>query len=273
MTMGKIKVACETYAYQMPGESYKGKLDHIMGIAKKAGFDGIEPETSFFGDLSDPIKMKDTLEKHQLELAALCHVEDWRNKQETEEERKNAEKWMEFLSYFPDTIYLLVQMPGNDRSDLLERQRNLLSCVNGIAERATGKGIECSYHPNSPEGSVYRTGEDYEILLNGLNSEWIGYTPDLGHIAKVDMDPMTIVKDYRSLINMIHYKDMFSDGRWAPTGEGVIDIKGITRYLIDTDYTGWIIMEDECDGAISDPDGVTIEDGNYIDAELRSMLV
>ena len=60
--MSNIRLACETYTWQMPGESYKGKLDHIMGIARKAGFEGIEPETSFFGDLSDPLKMKATLE-------------------------------------------------------------------------------------------------------------------------------------------------------------------------------------------------------------------
>ena len=270
--MSNIKVACETYTWQMPGESYKGKLDHIMEIAKKARFAGIEPETSFFGNLSDPIKMKDTLQKHQLELAALCHVENWRHSKETMEERANAEQWIEFMSHFPETIYLLVQMPGNDRSDLKERQQNLLSCVNSIAERATDKGIVCSYHPNSPEGSVYRTQDDYEILLNGLNSDWIGYTPDVGHIAKVDMDPLSIIKEYTSLVNLIHYKDMFAGGRWAPTGEGVIDFPGITQYLIDTDYEGWIIVEDECDAAITDPDGVTLEDGKYIDAEIRPIL-
>ena len=67
--MGKIKIACETYTWQMPGETYQGKLDHIMGIVSAAGFTGIEPETSFFGDLTDPIKMKDMLAKHNLELS------------------------------------------------------------------------------------------------------------------------------------------------------------------------------------------------------------
>jgi inosose dehydratase len=270
--MGKIKLACETYAWQMPGEQYKGKLDHIMNVISRAGFPGIEPETSFFGDLSDPIKMKDTLEKYNLEMAALVHVEDWRHPRETDAERANAAQWMNFLSHFPDTIYLLVQMPGSDRNNLEERQQNLLSCVNAVAQRASNKGIVCSYHPNSPEGSVYRTREDYEILLNGLNNRWIGYTPDIGHVAKADMDPLSIVKEYRSLINMIHYKDMFSDGRWAPTGEGVIDIKGVTQYLIDTDFMGWIVMEDECDEAITDPDGVTLEDGVYIESQLIPML-
>jgi inosose dehydratase len=217
--------------------------------------------------------MKDNLQKHNLEMAALVHVEDWRNPIETDQERQNAAQWMEFLSHFPDTIYLLVQMPGSDRNNLEERQQNLLSCVNAIAQRATDQGIICSYHPNSPEGSVYRTQEDYKILLNGLNNDWIGYTPDVGHIAKVDMDPMEIVKEYRDLINLVHYKDMYSNGAWAPTGEGFIDIKGITQYLIDTNFEGWIVMEDECDQAIIDPDGVTFEDGVYIESQLNPMLI
>lgn len=270
--MSKIKVACETYTWQMPGESYKGKLDHIMGIANKAGFTGIEPETSFFGDLSDPEKMKETLDKHHLELAALCHAETWRNPEETDEERANSEKWIEFMTHFPDTMYLLVQVPGEDRNHLKERQQNLLSCVNGIAQRAFDRGIKCSYHPNSPQGSVYRTEEDYKILLNNLNPDWIGYTPDIGHMAAGGMDPLIILKEYRELINMIHYKDMYANGEWAPTGEGIIDMKGITKYLVDTEFEGWIIMEDECDRAITEPDEVTLEDGVYIKSEILPLL-
>ena len=270
--MGKIKIGCETYTWQMPGESYKGKLDHIMGVASQAGFDGIEPETSFFGELKDPIKMKETLDRFGLELAVLCHVEDWRNPVETDEEKARAGQWMDFLSHFPETIYLLVQMPGNDRNDLEERQQNLLRCVNNVAERASSRGITCSYHPNSPEGSIYRTEEDYKILLNGLNHSHIGYCPDVGHIAKVDMDPLSIIRQYRELVNLVHYKDMFADGRWAQTGEGIINFNEITNFLVETDYQGWIIMEDECDEAITNPDGVTLKDGNYINDRIKPLV-
>ncbi|MBK8504036.1 MAG: TIM barrel protein [Saprospiraceae bacterium] len=164
-------------------------------------------------------------------------------------------------------------MPQKNRDDLRTRQKNCLSCVNNIAERASDKGIGCSYHPNSPAGSVFRTAEDYEILLNGLNSDLIGYCPDVGHIAKGGMDPLTIIKKYRSQVNLVHYKDMFADGRWAATADGIIDFIGITQYLIETDYSGWIIMEDECDECISDPDGVTLKDGVYIDKLLRPMVI
>ena len=88
--MANIKLACETYTWQMPGEMYKGKLDQIMETISKAGFTGIEPETSFFGELSDPVLMKETLDKHNLELAALCHVEDWLHPKETDEEKSTC---------------------------------------------------------------------------------------------------------------------------------------------------------------------------------------
>ncbi|PCE64444.1 sugar phosphate isomerase/epimerase family protein [Sediminicola luteus] len=270
--MASIQLACETYTWQMPGETYKGKLDHIMGVMKKAGFTGIEAETSFFGPLADPILMQEMLDKHQLELTALCHVEDWRHTQETDAEKANADSWIEFLAHFPDTMYLLVQMPGKDRNQLGERQTNLLNCINHIAQRATDKGISCSYHPNSPQGSIFRTTSDYKILLNGLNPRTIGYTPDVGHIAKGGMDPLETIKKYRETINLVHYKDMFANGEWAPTGEGIIDFKGITNYLKATEYTGWIVMEDECDRAITNPDGLTLTDGDYIRNHIVNLI-
>ncbi|MEO0332466.1 MAG: TIM barrel protein, partial [Bacteroidota bacterium] len=148
----------------------------------------------------------------------------------------------------------------------------LLTCVNEISQRATDQGIVCSYHPNSPAGSVYRTEEDYKILLNGLDGNVIKYTPDVGHMAKGGMDPLAIIKQYRELVNCVHYKDMFADGRWAPMGEGIIDFKSITQELIDTDFEGWIIVEDECDEAITDPDSVAMADGVYNEKVLIPML-
>ncbi len=270
--MNKIKIGCETYTWQMPGEQYKGRLEHIMDICKRAGFDGIEPESSFLKHLSDPMLMQEALELYNLDLAVLCIVEDWLHSEETEDERVRADQWIDFLKYFPETILLLVQMPQDDRKDLRERQKNCIACVNAIARRAGNRGIICSKHPNSPQGSVFRTAEDYEVLLSGLDRDVIGFCPDVGHIAKGGMNPLAVVKQYRSEVNLIHYKDMFENGEWAPTGEGIIDFTGITNYLIETDFHGWIIMEDECDEAITDPDGLTIKDGQWINENLQPLI-
>ncbi len=261
--MSKIKLACETYTWQMPGEQYKGRLEHIMEVSSRAGFKGIEPDSTFLHHLSDPALMKAALDKYSLELAVFCYADNWRHSSETPEEKQKADAWIKFMEHFPDSLFLLVQLPGKDREHLEERQQNMLSCVNGIARRAADKGIRCSYHPNSPMGSVFRTEEDYKILLNGLDSSVIKYTPDLGHIAKGGMDPLSIVKQYHELVNCVHFKDMYSDGRWAPMGEGIIDFVGTINYLKSIDFEGWIVVEDECDEAITDPDSVAMADGVY----------
>ena len=270
--MGMIKLACETYTWQMPGEQYKGRLEHIMDICRRAGFKGIEPESSFLQHLEDPILMKEALERYNMDFAVLAIVEDWLNPVETEEEKLRTDKWIDFLKHFPSTLLATVQMPQNDRSNLKTRQNNMIECVNSISRRAAEKGIICTNHPNSPEGSVFRTEEDYEVLIEGLDLDATGYCPDVGHIAKGGMDPLDTIKKYRSTVNCVHYKDIYSDGRWAQTGKGEIDFIGITSYLKDSGFEGWIVMEDECDECIRNPDEVTLEDGIYIDKYIRPLL-
>jgi len=273
MTMGQIKLSCETYTWVMPGDgSYLKRLDHIMDICNKSGMEGIEPDNSFMSMHSDPVKMKEALDQHDLKLSSLAYVEDWLHPEETQAERERADKWISFLKHFPETILLSVQMPQKNRDNLAERQKNMIQCVNAFSRRASESGITCSHHPNSPSGSAFRIRSDYDILMTGLDHDACGYCPDVGHIAKGGMDPLDILKTYRSHINLVHYKDMYINGDWAATGEGDINFKEISRYLTSIDYTGWIVMEDECDEAITNPDWLTIRDGVYILNEIRPLI-
>lgn len=270
--MGNIQIGCQTYTWQMSGEKYIDKLEHMVQIAAQAGYLGIEPETQFLGEFWDTGLLKQMLATHNMELAALTLVEDWLNPEETDIERAHADKTIELLKTFPDTVLAIVQMPGQDRANLRERQENLLKCVNSIARRAHEEGIVCTYHPNSPGGSVVRTAEDYDFFLNRLDHGVIGYAPDVGHIAAGGMDPLETIKQYRSLVNHVHYKDMLADGEWAAMGDGVIDFVGITTYLRDSGYEGWIIVEDEAPRAIDEPDEVTLQDGVYVRANLAPIV-
>ena len=68
------------------------------------------------------------------------------------------------------------------RHDIAERRLNLISNVNTVSKRAADMGIKCSFHPNSPENSINRTEEDYDVILSGLDHSVTGWTPDVGHI-------------------------------------------------------------------------------------------
>jgi inosose dehydratase len=258
-----IQVGCQTYTWQMSGR-YDGRLDHILGVASRAGFAGVEPETRFLGPLVDPGRLAAALAAAGLALPAIALVEDWTGTDETPDERARADQCIALLRHFPTTLLNLCPLPGEDRANLASRQRNILACVNAVAARAAAAGLAVGVHPNSFAGSAFRTEADYRILFDGLDSRIAGYIPDAGHIARGGMDPLAVIRRYRALVRHVHFKDMAAAGSWASMGAGIIDFPAITRYLVASGYDGWLIVEDECDAAEHDPDGTTVLDGRYM---------
>jgi len=268
-----IKIGSQTYAWQMSGKLYLDRLDHIIAVAGRAAFAGVEAELQFLGALRDPGLMRRHLEQAGVDLAALCIVHDWRGARESEAERASADWTIDYLARnFPGALLNVCPMPGADRSDLRERQDNQIACMNALAARAADRGVIAAYHPNSPAGSVCRTVGDYERMLEGIDARVLKWIPDIGHIAKGGIDVMALLKRYRPLIAHVHFKDMSADGVWRRMGEGNLDFPGVATYLAATGYDGWIVVEDEGEEAEHDPDGVASRDGLYMARAIAPLL-
>lgn len=268
--MSQIKFGCQTYSWQMSFDKFSGKIPHIADTIKEAGFAGMEAEICMLGEtyFSNPNLLKETLLERGLEFPVLTLPGHWIFAKETEEEYALAQRAIAFLKDFPGSKLMLAHYPLAKREDVRERQQNHISCLLEITKRANDKGIETSFHPNSPEGSLFRTPEDYDILFDRIWNTPLGYTPDAGHIAHSDMDPMEVFKLYHEKINHVHYKDMAENGDWKSMGEGCIDFKGLTDYLRSISYDGWVMVEEESKEAVLDPDKVTIANGKYMLEEL-----
>ena len=268
-----FKFGNQVYTWFMKdtGAFWDNKLDHMIEVTAKAGMTGIEPMHFWMGDLYDADKLKNSLEKHNVELTGIALVLDWNNPEETPEEMKAADEVIEILKQFPGSKLCTVQMPTG-RHDLEQRRLNLVACVNAVSARAVAQGVECSFHPNSPETSTNRTAEDYEVIINGLDATVTGWTPDVGHIINGGMDPLETMKKWQHLINHVHYKDWDGQPEFALMGAGKVDFVAITQWLKDINYTGYITCEDEAEQAVEDPDGVTIHDGQWIQNDLIPAL-
>ena len=264
-----MRFGCQTYSWQMSFDKYGGRLDHICGVVSQAGFDGLEAEVVMLGDFASVDKLRDALDHADLQLAALTLVREWAGDQESEAEQAAADAAIALTSSFDRALLVLCQMPGKDRSDLKERQRRLLSCVAAIAQRAGDAGLKTAYHPNSPEGSLFRTSDDYEVLLDGLPPA-VGFAPDLGHIARGGMDPVSVIQRYRDRVDHVHAKDMDTSGRWALIGSGEVPVADVAELLRATGYEGWFVLEDESKVAEQDPDLAARRLGEYVDEVLRA---
>jgi inosose dehydratase len=265
-----MRTGCQTYSWQMSLPRYQGRVDHICEVVGRAGFSGLEPEVIMLGNFATPERLHAALGANHLELAALTLVEDWAGEHETPAERAAADAAIALVQSFDGALLALCQMPGRDRDDLRERQGRALGCVADIAARAEDAGVHTTFHPNSPEGSLFRTAEDYEILLEGLPAS-VGFTPDLGHVARGGMDALAVVKQYRDRVDHVHAKDMDEQRRWALIGTGVVPVAEVADLLHRTGYQGWFVLEDESELAQEDPDGVAAELGHYVEQVLRPL--
>jgi inosose dehydratase len=268
-----FRFGSEVYTWFMhnDGQTHAGRLGHMIEIIAQAGFTGIQPIHFWRGDLSDPDRLEAKLQEQGIELAAVALALDWNGTEETEKERQEADQTIRLLQRFPGAILCTVQKPSG-RHNLEERRRSLVNIVNRVSRRAQEKGVPCSFHPNSPHTSITRTEEDYRVILESLDPAATGWCPDVGHIINGGMDPLAKMQEYAALINHVHYKDWDGDPEFALMGKGKVDLLGITQWLKDINYRGWIICEDEGREALEDPDFVTLHDGRWIKEELLPAL-
>ncbi|CAG5070519.1 Inosose dehydratase [Dyadobacter sp. CECT 9623] len=264
-----FRFGSEVYTWFMSGsgKTHEGRLGHMIEVIAKAGFSGIQPIFTWMGDLIDPDLLEAKLKEQGIELAALALALDWNGAEETAHEREVADHAIRVLQRFPGAILNTVQIP-TDRHNLADRQASLVNIVNTVSRRAAEKGVPCSFHPNSPHTSIIRTEEDYKMVLESLDISVTGWTPDVGHIINGGMDPLAKMKEYQSLINHVHYKDWDGAPEFALMGNGRVDLPGVTQWLKDINYKGWIICEDEGAEALEDPDYVTLHDGKWIQETL-----
>ena len=175
---------------------------------------------------------------------------------------------IEFVKHFPNAKIMLSHHAGNvprgEGEALAERRKCLISCMASVAAKAAEAGIVCCFHPNSAKNSLFRTEEDYEAMFELIQPTAIGWAPDVGHIENGGMSAIEQMKAHRDLIRHVHFKDSIAQNEWAVMGEGKIDYPAIIKYLAETGYLGWIMVEDESPRAETDSDGVVAEDGKYM---------
>lgn len=265
-----IKYGCHGSTWELDYDKETDYFPQIAEAVKQAGFQGVDIQVSLLGRFKeDPLALKHELDLRNLQLAALTIPFSWLNSEETAEEKVLANHYINYIKHFPDALLNVAPRTGNQRVDLENRQHNIINCANQLAKRAASQGVLCSFHPNSPAGSVFRLEEDYEVLFNGLDFNYISYTPDAGHIAFGGMDVLKIFKKYMPYIKHVHFKDASTDCEWKKMGTGDIDFPEIIRLLTNSGYNGWVMVEEETAESTADPAQAIMDISKYVDSNLK----
>lgn len=123
----------------------------------------------------------------------------------------------------------------------------LADILNTIAVKAKAAGLEFLYHNHDFEFQANKDGVvPIDYLLEKLDSKFVNFQMDLYWVTKAGVDPVAYFQKYPGRFKIWHVKDMDSQERFAPVGQGKIDFKrilankklsGMKYYIVEQDQT------------------------------------
>jgi len=130
-------------------------------------------------------------------------------------------------------------------------------------------GIKLAIHNHGPGDKRYPTPESAYELIKDMDPG-MGLCVDIGHTARMGIDPIANTRKFMDRVHDIHIKDedkAEASGETCEIGRGVIDIAGFLRMLLEEKYTGILSFEYEKDG--KDPLPGLAESVGYVRGALK----
>jgi inosose dehydratase len=131
--------------------------------------------------------------------------------------------------------------------------------------------VKLAIHNHGPGDKVYPSPESVYEKVKGLDKR-IGLCLDIGHVVRIDLDPIQNAVKYADRIYDVHIKDVTSrtpEGTNIEIGRGVIDIPGFLQALRKIRYSGVLALEYEINA--DDPLPGTAESVGYLKGVSRML--
>lgn len=146
----------------------------------------------------------------------------------------------------------------------------LVAVVNELAREAIALGHRAAFHPHA--GTFIETPEEVAALAEQTDATLMGICLDVGHYLVGGGDPVAALRSLGPRVTHVHLKDVDPevlarlrsgglDGftgavrarLFTELGAGILDLPGVLEALVDRDYDGWLMIEqDSCWGPPSE---------------------
>jgi inosose dehydratase len=171
--MGKIRIGCQTYTWEMLGDSWKGSVNDMLDIIKESGYAGVEITNTMIGEYYDrPEEFAKALDARNLIFPAMGFVPryGWTDADRAEEELLLARRGIDFVARFPGCRFELAGGSTDSRSNFKEKFDTMCRVYGEVAAYAAKKNVHVDIHPHSHAGSIIESAREYELLMTGIQA-------------------------------------------------------------------------------------------------------
>jgi inosose dehydratase len=254
--MSTIRIACQTYTWEMLGGEWRGRVIDILDWIADAGYAGIEITNHMIGEFADrPADLARELGARDLQLAAFAYsTSGFSDSACWDDDVAGALRAVEFLSRaaLPQPRLALGGGASPERDNARARLDQAIGFYNHVGRMAAPYGVAVNVHPHSHFGSLIESAEDYQYLMDRLDPACVSLGPDTGHIVRGGQDLLTCLRTHLPRITHLHVKDATPAREWVGLGEGMCDFPAVMRLLESAGYSGWVVAEEESEAARRD---------------------
>lgn len=259
MTLFRIAGAPITWGVcEAPGWGYQMSPERVLTEMADLGFSATEAgPDGFLGD--DPATIRSLLNQTGLELAAgfvpaVLHEDG---------SARQAANWIRWLAEAGAEVAVLAATTGDEgyeQSGELDDPgwEKLAANLDTLQMVADAENVVLTFHPHY--GTLVESPEQIDRLTRTSD---VALCLDTGHVMAGGGDPIQIAQTHKARIRHVHLKDVDSEtaarvregelgyhqavaaGLYRPIGEGAVDIAAVLSALDESDFEGWIVLEQD----------------------------
>lgn len=274
----------------IPEIGAENTLSHLLSDIAFAGFEG----TEVGGFFPEPKILNKELNLRNLKIAGQW-FSSFIVRDGIEETKEAFHKHCAFLKEVGAAVAVVSEqthsIQGTSKNVFTEKinfndaqWKSLCEGLNELGMVAKEYNLKLVYHHHM--GTAVQTLEEIDRLLENTNPAYVHLLYDTGHIYVSDREFMPLLQKHINRIKHVHFKDVrkeklvecekdgksflqsFLAGMFTVPGDGLIDFAKVYEFLLENNYSGWIVVEAEQDPAIAHPLEYALMAKKYINEKL-----
>jgi inosose dehydratase len=246
---------------EVPGWGPMLPAPRVLREVRSLGIDAIELGAPGFLP-SDAPGIRAVLAEHGVEMVGGFVPVVLHNESVRAETLRSATESAQLLAAAGSSVFvsaIVVDADWAPRYELNDAEwTHLIDMLGELDVLCAANGLRHVVHPHV--GTLVETASDVQTVLDRSKAL---FCLDTGHLAIGGYDPVEFATNYADRVGHVHLKDVdlaiaakLSNGElslmdatlagmFRSLGEGDVDIAAVIRRLLDADFAGWIVLEQD----------------------------
>jgi inosose dehydratase len=133
---------------------------------------------------------------------------------------------------------------GGQSYNYSEHKQNIVTTLNELGKAITDIGLIAALHQHT--GTAVETRDETYQTMEGVDTRYVKFGPDIGQLQKGGVDPIEVVKHFLPVVHHMHFKDWIGGSSMAgycALGLGKVDLVGILDLMEGRKLEGMIMVE------------------------------